>query len=133
MNIRPCIAGILSVLVLVQCETSTNDDRQLEECLKEIGATKDSFTGPPNYDDPKVKCLQACYLKKNGMLIDGKAVADKLIDTMSKDRPKDVIDLLKAYIPACVDKANEEKDECELGEILRKCILRKIPHLASQH
>nr|QGW50325.1 odorant-binding protein 30 [Chouioia cunea] len=130
MKIYVCVAGVLSALVLVQCEIASELKSQLDECLKEFELSEESLKSP-NFEDPKVQCFAACVMKKGDRLVEGKVSIDKEVELVPMYTPKKIDDALKEQFTECVNKANEEKDECAVAGSLYKCLFEKYGALAS--
>ncbi|XP_058808535.1 uncharacterized protein LOC131674069 [Phymastichus coffea] len=126
MKIYFCVDVILFAFVLVQSETEPDWRTQLEDCRKELEVVEDPFA-TPDFDDPKTKCLLACYLKKSDRLIEGKVSADTEVALILKYMPdKFELDYLKGIADECANKANEEKDDCAVAGALFKCFYKKF-------
>ncbi|XP_058808532.1 general odorant-binding protein 56d-like [Phymastichus coffea] len=124
-----CVVGIFCALALVKGEPPSELKKIFEECAKEIGMpeSEESAKESPNFDDPKVKCLNACTMKKKGGLVDGKIVTEKTIEFISKYSLGEATDALKKDVNECASKANEGKDECEVGGEFYKCMMQTHP------
>lgn len=58
-------------------------------------------------------------------MVNGKAIAAKVVQDISNDMPEVAKVAIKAETPKCVNKANREKDECAVFMVLRNCLTEK--------
>ncbi|OXU30906.1 hypothetical protein TSAR_005872 [Trichomalopsis sarcophagae] len=120
------------ILAVLAAAMSVNGDMPgelkpaFQECHNELlGTPHEEPTGPPNMDDPKVKCIHACVAKKIGHMVDGKIVAKKEIESAKQHIPN-ADNSLTEKITECANKANEQSDECEVSAAFHKCIVEKV-------
>ncbi|XP_058808534.1 general odorant-binding protein 19d-like [Phymastichus coffea] len=123
---------IFFVLIIAVCiygdssEEKRETQRQIsEKCKKEVGITEDRPHGPPNLDDPKEKCLHACFMKESGILVDGKVAVENVTNFHKKHWPN-FNDETEKKITSCVETANEKSDECDIAAAMMKCIHEKL-------
>ncbi|XP_014208127.1 uncharacterized protein LOC106639173 [Copidosoma floridanum] len=99
---------------------------EMLECGHEMGMDTEQIRNVLlTKDDEKLGCLNACVLKKLGVMIDGKLHEENLYEVLEKH--KDTIynfDEVKEAVEDCYDEVDEAEDlpECQLARKFSICM-----------
>nr|QDJ95958.1 odorant-binding protein 15 [Encarsia formosa] len=102
------------LLVVAQIHGNTEADFW-DQCKDELGITEDIFEDL-DLEDPKIKCLFACAMRKMGVIVDGKVQYN-----VEMDYP--ISEYTGQHITDCINKANKENNECDMAVTLYTCIV----------
>uniref|UniRef100_A0A1S5VFI5 Odorant binding protein n=1 Tax=Meteorus pulchricornis TaxID=51522 RepID=A0A1S5VFI5_9HYME len=105
----------------------------MDKCVKEAGGDESTMPNLRRHEelaDPKFKCVAACVMKELGqMSADGTVDKNSAFAKMPEDIPDR--DKLIAEMGPCFDEKGA--DECETANLIRKCMMEKMPRGPPPH
>nr|UHN91807.1 general odorant binding protein 2 [Quadrastichus mendeli] len=115
----------LLTLAAVITESLQADDavlqKKIQECFAESKIPDDlqKTAITAQLDNPKLKCFNACMMKKKGTMKNGKINPE----TQLAEAQPESYDIIKEVVRTCSDIANRQSDECEVSYSYVKCLI----------
>lgn len=82
--------------------------------------------GPTTEDNRTRACIQACMMRKEGALVDGKVDTDVACE-LFKRLPGDLQEKACQYAKECAPEVEGIEDDCDIAEKFRECFVQKMP------
>ncbi|XP_058808529.1 general odorant-binding protein 56d-like [Phymastichus coffea] len=121
--------AVLITIVALTTKSSQLDDAALQKRIFECAAESKLPEGlqklqkkqlTKEIDNPKLKCFNACMMKKKGTMINGKVDPEMQLVAVQPDS----YDVIKEVVNTCSDLANQQIDECEVSYSYVKCLIQ---------
>ncbi|XP_058808531.1 pheromone-binding protein Gp-9-like [Phymastichus coffea] len=111
-------------MLLVAVQNVCGDEESMKsfkECLDENDIKGDIEKLKEN-DDPKLRCIMACVMEKEGILKNGNVQLDKLKQDLLKDAERLGEKKISEIVNTCGDLAKELTDVCDQANVVGMCI-----------
>ncbi|OXU18748.1 hypothetical protein TSAR_003336 [Trichomalopsis sarcophagae] len=120
---------VLFAAVYGATKSDSKSEKIFHECLEENDIKESDFKNLEGKKDPKMRCLMACILEKEGALkdgeIDGDVIKKDIIDEFTEVDAQKISDA----VDTCVDGANDLSDICEKTSFIIECLKVELDKL----
>ncbi|KAJ8684446.1 hypothetical protein QAD02_020238 [Eretmocerus hayati] len=132
MKILLMILSILGLIALIRGDSDSEDLESYHLCLKEKNIKEGDIEKLQERDDPRLHCIMACVLEKEGVLKNDLINEVALKKDALSYAPKVEESKVSEIIDTCLDLGKDVKDICDKVNILTLCVEEEFEKLGTK-